>query len=88
MVCSPRGSDKQPRIGYIQPLKGGNLGNLSRLRSLRCRKGWDGVGRDLGCVVRVGPLLYTREGVAAVGGGRGAGARGTGYYGRGCRAGA
>lgn len=88
VFSSPKGSDKEPRIWYIQPLEGRNLGNLSRLRSLRCRKGRDGVGRDLGGVVRVGPLLYTGEGVAAVGGGRGAGARGTGCYGRGCGAGA
>lgn len=69
--------------GYIQPLERGDLGDLSSLRGLCRGEGRDRIGGDLGGIVRVGPLLHAREGVAAVASGRGGAARGASGCGRG-----
>lgn len=66
--------DKRGRNRYSQPEERGNLGHLSGLRRLGRRQRGDGIGRDLGRVEGVGPLLHAGEGVPRVAGG-GAGPR-------------
>lgn len=80
------GSDQDAEGKDSQPLEAGHLGNRGGLGGLGCRQTWDGQGRDLRGIVRVGPLVDANEGVAAVrGGGAGTSRDCGGRLGRGGR---